>query len=397
MNCANSLPMGRRKNTDTVEVHSGLYLKRQDENAPWQCYFRLDGRQFRQSTKTRELAEAKLLALQWFNETRNKQTANMSIERMSFQKLSDLYLAHTEGLGKYPYHSETIKRHFLPFFGSCKDVSQLSTADVQDYFVFRRAKGSALPQTLNRENTVLRQIFSFAEKRGLLSRPIVIEHLNERLTRTRRSHFMIEEYIRLCHVAQARITEPDVRGKPLSPLVRQQRQLLFDYIKFMTNSGLRVDEARTLTWRNVELENRAVLVHHSGKTKKVRTAYVRHTGLLALRRILARRTAYLAEHNLGPLDPNERVFSLDNGTPVDSFKKGFNALLEAAGFVYINKRDKHAPYSLRHSYATYRLTTKRDKRASSKSLALQMGTSVRMIEKYYGHDEIHDYEDACVL
>jgi len=22
-----------------------------------------------------------------------------------------------------------------------------------------------------------------------------------------------------------------------------------------------------------------------------------------------------------------------------------------------------------------------------------MGTSVRMIEKYYGHDEIHDYED----
>ncbi|MGB5213966.1 MAG: helix-turn-helix domain-containing protein [Anderseniella sp.] len=35
--------------------------------------------------------------------------------------------------------------------------------------------------------------------------------------------------------------------------------------------------------------------------------------------------------------------SLDNGTPVDSFKKRFNALLEAAGFVYINKRDKHAP------------------------------------------------------
>ena len=79
--------MGRRKNTDTVAVHSGLYLKRQDEEAPWQCYFRLDGRQFRQSTKTKELAEAKLMALQWFNETRNKQTANMSIERMSFQKL----------------------------------------------------------------------------------------------------------------------------------------------------------------------------------------------------------------------------------------------------------------------------------------------------------------------
>ena len=385
--------MGRRKNIDTVEVHSGLYLKRQDEDASWQCYFRMDAQQFRRSTKTTELADAKLMALQWFNEARNKQTAGMSIERVSFEKLSDLYLAHIEGVGKYSYHSETIERHFLPFFRSFKDVSQLSTADFQDYVIFRRAKGSALPQTLNRENTVLRQIFDFADKRGLLSKPIVIDHLNERLTRRRRPHFTVEEYIKLCHAAQSRIQEFDVLGKPIGSLVRQQRQLLFDYIKFMTNSGLRVDEAKTLTWRNVDFDNRAVLVQYSGKTKKPRKAFVRYTGLLALQRILARRTAYLAEHDGGPIDPNERVFSLDNGTPVDNFKKGFNALLVAAGFVYTDIRDKHALYSLRHSYGTFRLTTKRDKRASSKSLALQMGTSVRMIEKYYGHDEIHDYED----
>lgn len=222
------LLMGRRKNSDTVEVHSGLYLKRHDEDAPWQCYFRLDAQQFRRSTKTVELAEAKLMALQWLKEAQNKQTAGMSIERVSFEKLADLYLAHIEGVGKYSYHSETIERHFLPFFGSFKDVSRLSTADVQDYVTFRRAKGSALPQTLNRENTVLRQIFSFAEKRGLLSKPIVIDHLNERFTRRRRPHFTIEEYIRLCHTAQARIKETDVSGKPLSALVRQQRQLLFD-------------------------------------------------------------------------------------------------------------------------------------------------------------------------
>jgi len=312
---------------------------------------------------------------------------------MSFQKLSDLYLANIQGEGKYPYHHDTLQRHFLPYFGSFKDVSQLTNADIQDYVSFRRQKSSVLPQTLNRENTVLRQVISFAEKRGLLSKPIVIDHLNERLTRRRRSHFTVDEYMKLCHKAQGRINEPDVTGKPLRPLVRQQRQLLFDYIKFMTNSGLRVDEAKALTWRNVDLVNRKVRVDNSGKTKKTRNAFVRYTGLLALQRILARRTAYLVEHNLGPLDPNERVFSLDNGTPVDNFKKGFNALLEAAGFVYTDRRDKHAIYSLRHSYGTFRLTTKRSKRATTKMLALQMGTSVRMIEKYYGHDEIHDYED----
>jgi integrase len=385
--------MGRKKNDDTIEVHTGVYLKRSAVDAPWQCYFRLDGRQVRKSTKTTELVVAKQLALQWFNEASRPTLEVPSRKRISFESLVESYLAHIQGLSKFDYHRDTLNRHILPYFRQFKDIGRLTNADVQDYVNHRRLKGSVLPQTLNRENTVLRQLMTYAEKRGVLGQPIVIDHLNERLTRRRRPHFTIEEYVRLCHVAQARIEERDVTGKPLNSLVRQQRQLLFDYIKFLTNSGLRVDEARELRWRNIDLEGRKVLVESSGKTNRTRTAFVRATGILALRRIYDRRQNFILENGLGELNPNDRVFCLDDGTPVDSFKKGFNALLQAAGFDYSDGRQKHALYSLRHSYATFRLTTKRAKRTSAKPLALQMGTSVRMIEKFYGHDEILDYEE----
>jgi hypothetical protein len=49
--------------------------------------------------------------------------------------------------------------------------------------------------------------------------------------------------------------------------------------------------------------------------------------------------------------------------------------------------------SLRHTYATFRLTTKIGKRATMRALAQQMGTSDRMIQKHYGHDQIEDYRD----
>ena len=65
----------------------------------------------------------------------------------------------------------------------------------------------------------------------------------------------------------------------------------------------------------------------------------------------------------------------------------------AAGFEYDNTHDKHSLTSLRHSYATFRLTTRRGECISMRGLAMQMGTSERMIDEHYGHDQILDYED----
>lgn len=52
--------------------------------------------------------------------------------------------------------------------------------------------------------------------------------------------------------------------------------------------------------------------------------------------------------------------------------------------------------SLRHTYTTLRLTTRTGIRASVKALSKQMGTSERMIERHYGHDQILDYRDELL-
>lgn len=385
-----TLQMGRKRNRGTIEVHEGVYLKQSGDGSPWQCYFRLDGQQFRRSTKTADLTDAKLKALNWYRDAQNKVDAGKTVERVSFRKLAKTYLSLNDGEGKYAYHRDTLARHISPFFNRFADVSKINDGHIQDYIIHRRKKGPVTPQTINRENTVLRQLFKVAERRGWLLRSLNVDHLGESLTRRRRAHFTVPEYIRLCHAAQERIKE--LEGITLRKKAYRQRQLLFDYIKFIANTGIRVDESKSVRWRDVDFDSRTVLVEHAGKTKRTRTIYVRPTGLMALKRILKRRKEYLSEHG-GKLDSSERVFSTPAGEPVQSFKKGFDALLEAAGFVYVDRKHKHSLTSLRHSYATFRLTTKRAKRASTRALALQLGTSERMIDKHYGHDQIHDYEE----
>ena len=46
--------MERRANDETIVVSDGLFLK--DMDGVLHCYFRLNGKQFRKSTKTNDLA-----------------------------------------------------------------------------------------------------------------------------------------------------------------------------------------------------------------------------------------------------------------------------------------------------------------------------------------------------
>ena len=75
------------------------------------------------------------------------------------------------------------------------------------------------------------------------------------------------------------------------------------------------------------------------------------------------------------------VFCHKDGSEIGSFKKSFAALLKSAKV----ERDTHGQvrtlYSLRHTYATFRLQNG----VHQFTLAKNMGTSVAMLEQYYGH------------
>ena len=139
--------MGRRANDTTIEVHDGVYVKPVQD--VWHCYFRLGGKQFRRSTKTKNPAQAKLTALGWYRDATDRHGRGEEIERVSFARLKRSYLEQIQGQGKSAYHRETIERHFLPFFAKFDDISKIRTADVLDYLRYRRAKGDKATAAAN--------------------------------------------------------------------------------------------------------------------------------------------------------------------------------------------------------------------------------------------------------
>ena len=74
--------------------------------------------------------------------------------------------------------------------------------------------------------------------------------------------------------------------------------------------------------------------------------------------------------------PDQSEFS-----PIGSFKKSFAALLKGAGVETDSHGQKRTIYSLRHTYATFRL----QEGVHQFILARNMGTSTAMLEKHYGH------------
>jgi integrase len=64
-----------------------------------------------------------------------------------------------------------------------------------------------------------------------------------------------------------------------------------------------------------------------------------------------------------------------------SFKKGFATLIREAGVEFDRSGDNRTIYSLRHTDATFRL----QEGVNHYVLARNMGTSVKMLENFYGH------------
>jgi len=162
-----------------------------------------------------------------------------------------------------------------------------------------------------------------------------------------------------------------------SDRVKADRMLLHDWLLIMANSGMRPTEAKNLRWKDVEYITDAegsliVSLWVRGKGKRRQLIAQPRTRLYLNR--LRERTSFSNDE-----DP---VFCNDEGIPIESFKKGFDALLKDAGLLHDRYSEKRAPYSLRHTYATFALIYGR---VSVYTLAVNMGTSVAMIEKHYGH------------
>jgi integrase len=168
-----------------------------------------------------------------------------------------------------------------------------------------------------------------------------------------------------------------------------------NYVLILANTGIRVGEARNLKWRDLREipppkgsnQPPDIALYVTGKTGPrevvARTSDVKEY----FKRLLELRTDELEKIALG-IGKKSRAISMDDyifcnrdGTTISSFKKSFATLLASAKVEEDTHGNKRTIYSLRHTYATFRL----QEGVHQFILAKNMGTSTAMLEKHYGH------------
>jgi integrase len=212
---------------------------------------------------------------------------------------------------------------------------------------------------------------------------------------TGRPHFDKKDYNKLTKYMTRWVYEP-IKGKEKPngyDLMRhRQRFYLQHYILVMSNTGCRVGEMREVTWSRLSPSQDSdgtpsVVISVQGKTGN-RQVIAQPVVVEYLQRILDFRAAELGltKKEFENQRLNEPIFCKKDGSSVGHYKTSFNRLINDADVAYAPDGQKRVIYSLRHTYAVFRLTAQ----TPLFQLASNMGTSTEMIMRFYGHHQSDD-------
>jgi integrase len=242
-----------------------------------------------------------------------------------------------------------------------------------------------------RENGVGRRngemtIFAAIMNHAVSKRYVPAHHRFEgmpKLKTARRDEFTLEEYRKLHSAGRKWMKEAT------TPQGIWYRQMCYNFILIMCNTGMRPPEAKNLRWRDItkakDKDGTDILVIYvQGKGKTRQLIAPKSVGEY-LDRVRAQSKS---------TNPDDAVFTIINGKPaVWLYRDTVEELLK-----YSNLRDgpsgiPRTTYCFRHTYATFRLSAGVDVYL----LAQQMGTSVKMIEQHYGHVNTIKHADRVLM
>ena len=194
----------------------------------------------------------------------------------------------------------------------------------------------------------------------------------------RRPHFGNKDWMKLTRFLREWVKQ----GKNKSGPILRDRIVLTNYVLILANTGIRVGEARNLKWSDIDNFDgddgtEKISLQVKGKTGP-REVVAR---TLDVKEYLNRISLLRREELNAKPSKDEYIFCHKDGTQIHSFKKGFNALIKEAGVEFDGNGQRRVIYSLRHTYATFRL----QEGVNHYFLAQNMGTSVKMLESFYGH------------
>lgn len=346
----------------------------------------------RKSTNETNESRATQIALNTYDELYSKIKSGGTLQTITFKKLYELFC---EYFPNTPKNKKRNKKYIVNFLAQLKKypyeyfvkeknniaVDKINTGMIDDYFVYQmentfvngKKKEPSL-NTINKYATALGMMFKFAYQRRYIQEEI---HINKPSYKDeRRPAFDLEDYRKLYTKMRDYI-----ESNPQSNHYRA-RFYLQHFILISTNCGARVGEMRSLRWLDIQYENidgeEVIFATVNGKTGQREIVFQPDT------KRYFKNLKDFRKRELGKEVPEKEVlFCSPDGKPIHSFKKSYERMLNKLNLLYDKQGKKRTIYSLRHTYATFRLESNVD----VYHLARQMGTSTQMIQMHYGQTE----------
>jgi integrase len=382
----------RQLRNDTHLILDGeVRLYRRERSKRWQTAFSIDGHVVRVSTGKRNLEEAKEYARETFLEYKFRHKNNLPVVSKKFSDVARLAIADMRkqldaGLGKRVYEDYIvcIERYLIPFFGA-QYVTSIDYDKIQQFYDWRRNKMGREPKasTLNTHNSAMNRVFDEAVARGFLAHKNVPMLVNKGEKSERRPDFTREEYATMIRKLPSWINQGKA-GKPTD-----MRHLMRDYVLILANTGMRHGtEALNLRWKHITLfeENGLQYLEMSVRGKTGRRDIICRSGTINYLKRIHERTDDIKHVSFEKLLRDRvdlPVFRLPDGTVSKNLHQTFRAFLTETGLIKCPRTGQNRTlYSLRHTYATFALL---NDGMDIHALAIQMGTSIGMIERHYSH------------
>lgn len=421
--------MSEKKDTTHILVPNSLVVFARPRSNVWQCRYQVGGKWQRQSTNERNLDEAKRVAHDLLIEANVRKKLNAApitrlfkdVARHAIIRMEKL-IADGEAKSMYKEYISIIEHYLIKFFGKHK-IDSINHQLLEEFDAWRIAKMGEAPKhsTVLNHNAALNRVFDEGIYRGFMfevHRPKLFA-LGKKSER--RPAFDLEEIRAL----RANFDEWIKKARTDSV---ELRCLLRDYTTILIDTGMRPGvEISELTWGQIEIKFyptsekanlapehvdpnepptpddsvwlnpniTAILKIRKGKTG-ARDCIGRSPTVRALKEIAKRnygkeldevikkhpteKIALYKELVTERQKDKDRKPRLKKATSFsrlfDTYLKEHNLLIDPV------TSQRRVLYSLRHTYATIALQIDR---VEIHTLALQMGTSVAMIEQHYSH------------
>ena len=375
----------------------------------WQfrMWIKEDKKHYRKSLKTKDFNQAMGKAKELAMELMTNLRTGRKIYSITLQELVDLYLLHrakdidkTTGITRGRLIAiKSQLSYFLQMIGADTRVSTLDRKCMTDYQYLRKQSHFAEFGTSKNECTTINAMWKWGYNEGHTHfkkfefKKIVIKNTDI----GKRDTFTDKEYENLCRFMRNWTSVKQCKDRKK----RLERLMVRDFILISANTGLRVGEARQLTWNDIErfeehlideaTEEKQLLVKLKVRweTSKIRTA----------REFLSRGGEYFVrlKERQKFTEPHHLIFSMNGKNTIRSEKwsQHWKELMNGIGIEWMKKihidEDGNAVktgrgityYSLRH----YQITSRVKSGVPLIDISKQVGTSVGHIEKTYLHYE----------